>query len=63
MLLLVEVGPVAGTLGGVVEVLGALACGCGCKFYDVGSCETRFTTECEVIKGSHNIQKRKFMRW
>ena len=26
----------------------SLSCGCGCQFYDVGTCETRFTTKCEV---------------
>jgi hypothetical protein len=27
----------------------ALACGCACRFDDVGTCETRFKTECEVF--------------
>ena len=30
------------------SLVNALSCGCQCKLYDVGTCETRFTTECEV---------------
>ena len=40
---------VEATLDVLVDALGALSCGCGCRFYEVGTCETRFTTECEVM--------------
>ena len=36
------------TIDIIGEALQAFACGCGCKFYDVGTCETRVKTECEV---------------
>ena len=36
------------TFNFLATALEALACGCGCQFYDVGTCETRYTTECEV---------------
>lgn len=39
---------VTATLDVIGEALQAFSCGCGCKFYDVGTCETRVKTECEV---------------
>jgi len=39
---------VEATLDIIGSALQAFACGCGCQFYDVGSCETRVKTECEV---------------
>lgn len=40
-------GPV-NTFGIIGEALQAFQCGCGCRFYDVGTCETRTKKECKV---------------
>ena len=39
--------PVSG-FGIIGEALQAFQCGCGCRFYDVGTCETRTKKECKV---------------
>ena len=36
------------TFGIIGEALQAFQCGCGCRFYDVGTCETRTKKECKV---------------
>ena len=39
--------PVSG-FGIIGEALQAFQCGCGCRFYNVGTCETRTKKECKV---------------
>merc|ERR1712210_165780 len=36
------------SLGVLSNALQAFSCGCGCRFYDVGTCETRVKKECET---------------
>ena len=50
VLTLLATTDVNATIDVIGEALQAFACGCGCKFYDVGTCETRVKTECEVIE-------------
>merc|ERR1712083_797114 len=49
------------SLGVLSQALEAFSCGCGCRFYDVGTCETRYKTECETTysKECHVVKDKK----
>ena len=45
------------SFGILSEAINAFSCGCGCRFYDVGTCETRSKLECQVRRGSQMLNR------